>query len=306
MIRIDPTQDVIITYSPIPEITGHLFECFDYYLFLRNYYKVGILFIDSLSREQCKIAFESKYIFQFDDIVNDITFINKEQLVGNNIITFGKNTVVLLADGNIKSLEHRQIFLSTTKLIGFLCGVYDFEKVKINNRITFLQDYRIYGHNKNFKSFNYVKKLPFKYYKKSTKQFDNTGLMYVTYACRKITPMMIEEYHQMSGCTKTLLAVPYKLPEYDNIDGVIQMLAPIEDFFNKFDTYIYTPVARKFDCSPRLVTECFLQNKKLFLHLDYMDIGLQTRYDDCKNNFESLNLKESDDILKIIELFKSK
>ena len=53
------------------------------------------------------------------------------------------------------------------------------------------------------------------------------------------------------------------------------MLAPIEDFFNKFDTYIYTPVARKFDCSPRLVTECFLQNKKLFLHLDYMDIGLQ-------------------------------
>ena len=78
----------------------------------------------------------------------------------------------------------------------------------------------------------------------------------------------------MSGCEKTLLVVPYKLDEYDYLDGVEQVLAPLPDFFDQFDTYIYTPVHRKFDCSPRLVTECFLQNKKIFMHLDYMDIGL--------------------------------
>jgi hypothetical protein len=97
------------------------------------------------------------------------------------------------------------------------------------------------------------------------------------------------------------LVVPFKLREYENIDNVIQMEAPIKDFFNSFDTYIYTPVQRKFDCSPRLVTECFLHNKKVIMNLDYDDLGLQTRYNDCVENLESLNLKENDDIIQIIE-----
>ena len=301
MIQIDKKYDVILTYSPIPEITGHVFECFDYYLFLRNYYKVGIIFIDSLKQEQVKVAFESKYIFKYDDISNDVMFISKEQLKQTTIISFGRNTVVFVTDGNIKSLEYRKIILATTKLYGFMCGDYEFRLIQTNKNITYLQDYRIYGKSRNFKSYNYVKKLPFKYYKKSTKTFDNTGLMYVTYACRKVTPMVIDEYHRMSGCSKSLLVVPYKLPEYDYIENVEQVLAPLPDFFDRFDTYIYTPVHRKFDCSPRLVTECFLQNKKLFLHLDYMDIGLETRYNDCKNDFQSLNLTENDQILDIIE-----
>ena len=39
-----------------------------------------------------------------------------------------------------------------------------------------------------------------------------------------------------------MLVVPYTLPEYENIDGVKQVQAPVPDFFEKFDTYIYTPV----------------------------------------------------------------
>jgi len=62
----------------------------------------------------------------------------------------------------------------------------------------------------------------------------------------------------------------------------------------KFDTYIYTPVQRQFDCSPRLVTECFLHKKNVLIDLPYVDIGLQTRYNDCKKDIEQLNLKEND------------
>lgn len=105
----------------------------------------------------------------------------------------------------------------------------------------------------------------------------------------------------MSGCSKTLLVVPYKINEYNNIANVEQVVAPIPNFFEQFDTYIYTPVPRQFDCSPRLVTECFLYGKKVYMNLDYIDIGLQTRYNDCVNNLESLILKEGDDILKHIE-----
>ena len=147
MIQIDKKYDVILTYSPIPEITGHVFECFDYYLFLRNYYKVGIIFIDSLKQEQVKVAFESKYIFKYDDISNDVMFISKEQLKQTTIISFGRNTVVFVTDGNIKSLEYRKIILATTKLYGFMCGDYEFHLMQTNKNIIYLQDYRIYGRN---------------------------------------------------------------------------------------------------------------------------------------------------------------
>lgn len=303
MIKIDSKYKIILTYSPIIEITGHIFECFDYYLFLRQYVSVGILFFCGLSKVKLKTVFESKYNVSFNDIekdliqINDISSTNDKQ-----IISFGKNTAVILSDGNIESLEYNNVILATNQLYGFLCEHSKQYIAKYNNHITYLQDYRIYGENQYFKSIDYVKKLPFKFYRKSSRKFDNTGMIYMTYVCRKVSPDVIKHYHKISKCDKTYLIVPYKLPEYDTIDNVIQVEAPLDDLFNKFDTYIYTPVNRKFDCSPRLVTECFMQNKKVFKQLDYYDIGLETRYNDCITNLQSLNLTDDDKILEILNI----
>lgn len=249
--------------------------------------------------------FESKYNLSFEDIKNDLIFIDcltKDNM--NNIVYFGKNTKVILVNGDLKQFEYAKIVLAAKNIFCFMCEFIDYvpKIYKQNTNITYLQDYRIYGKNKNFNSYDYVKKLPFMFYKKSNRYFDNTGMIYMTYVCRKVFPKVIADYHRKSGCTNTILIVPYKLPEYDNIDGVVQVEAPLEDFFNKFDTYIYTPVNRKFDCSPRLVTECFMQGKNVFKDLDYYDIGLETRYNDCINDLESLNLTENDDILKILKI----
>lgn len=307
IVNVDPNYDVVLTFSPINEITGHIFECFDYYLFLRNYYRVGILFLGSIPEEKLRKAFNDKYIFEYDDIGKDIVVIEHDELKTRKMFTFGRNTIVLLCDGNIHQLQLYGIHLICKTLLGFLCAEkeesYVWEGSHYRN-IVYLKDYRIYPENRYFRSIDYVKKLPFRYYRKSAREFDNTGMMYVTYACRKITPQIIQEYHEMSGCTRTILVVPYRLPEYDGIPDVEQIEAPVEDFFGKFDTYIYTPVQRKFDCSPRLVTECFLHERKVLINLNYVDIGLQTRYNDCKKDVESVNLREDDGILKIIEDFR--
>lgn len=302
MITIDKKYDVILTYSPIIEITGHIFECFDYYLFLRNYYKVGILFFGGLKKDKLKIAWDSKYTVPFELIEKDLIIIDNKNF-GNHslLVSFSHNTVVFLTDGNIESLRCNRIILMCKHLVGFLCEDPVKTPSKQYSKISYLQDYRIYGRNNLFHSYDYVKKLPFKYYKKSSPTGKNIGMMYVTFVCRKITPDVIRECHEKSGCSKTLLIVPYKLSEYENIENVEQRVAPIDNFFDCFDTYIYTPVQRHFDCSPRLVTECFLNNKKVIMDLNYKDIGLQTRYNDCVNNFESLNLKDDDQILKIIQ-----
>lgn len=297
--------DVVLTFSPIDEITGHVFEVFDYYLFLRDRFRCCMLFLGNMTETDLETAFRSKYVVDFDDVRKDLVYYSKESLRTRNSFSFDRDTVVILTDGNVHALQVYGIRLMTRKLYGFLC--YSHEMLLGNplssmyRHITYLQDYRVYGRNGNFSSVDYVKKLPFRFYRKSEREFDNTGMMYVTYACRKVSPQVISEYHQMSGCSHTLLVVPYALPEYGHIDGVEQVVAPVRDFFDRFDTYIYTPVHRRFDCSPRLVTECFMQGKKVFLHLDYMDIGLKTRYDDCVERLDSLNLVDGDGIVDVIE-----
>ena len=60
-------------------------------------------------------------------------------------------------------------------------------------------DYRVYGSRlKFFNTINYVKKLPFKYYKKYNPPNKNIGMMYTTYICRYINPATILEFHELS------------------------------------------------------------------------------------------------------------
>ena len=197
MIQISPEYRVILTYSPIIEITGHIFECFDYYLFLRKYVKTGILFFCGLSKNRLKIAFESKYTVKFDDIEKDLMFIDSVSSTSpKQIISFGKNTTVILADGNIRSLEYNNIWLATDKLYGFMCEYDNFHEIKTNSHITFLQDFRVYGNEKRgFNIINYVKKIPFEFYKKCNTIDKRIGMIYMTYVCRKVTTDVIVRYH---------------------------------------------------------------------------------------------------------------
>ena len=305
MIRIDSRFDVVLTYSPIIEITGHIFECFDYYLFLKQFCKVGILFFKGLRRDALKVAFESKYFQSFNSIEGDLVFIDDVYHGSQKtILAFGSKTRVLIADGNIRAFEYFNLMLATSKLYGFRCENDNAEEVTMNSHITYLQDYRVHGNGDGtkFKTLDYVKKLPFKFYRKARDCSFDIGMMYITYVCRKVTPDVIQNYHQMSGCKHTFVIVPYALPEYDKLQGIIQVTAPVKNLFDKFGTYIYTPVNRKFDCSPRLVTECFFQQKRVFKQLDYYDVGLETRFNDCVNNLQSLNLDANDKILDILRV----
>lgn len=81
--------DVILTFSPINEITGHIFEVFDYYLFLREYFKVGMLFLGSISLDKLKVAFESKYINKFTEVTDDLIWYSENDIKhGKNIFCF--------------------------------------------------------------------------------------------------------------------------------------------------------------------------------------------------------------------------
>ena len=69
-----------------------------------------------------------------------------------NLIEKTENTKVILTDGNILQLEKHSILFKTNKLYGFLCADLDFTQCKLYKNIIYLQDYRLYGKNKHFKS----------------------------------------------------------------------------------------------------------------------------------------------------------
>lgn len=45
-------------------------------------------------------------------------------------------------------------------------------------------------------------------------------MMYMTYVCRKVGPEVVSDYLARSGCTSSILVVPYRLAEYDGIHGI--------------------------------------------------------------------------------------
>lgn len=304
--KIDSKYDVILTYSPIIEITGHLFECFDYYLFLRKKYKVGILLFNSMKLSALRIAFESKYNINFDEIKQDLLFYNNVSRNESVDIYVPSKTFLLITDGNIKASIYNGINFIAKQIFGFLCEPDPGYIPGIPNNIIYLQDYRIYGKNDIHKSINYVKKLPFKYYKPCLNVDKKIGMMYMTYVCRKVSADIIMEHFKKSGCKEAILITPYEAKEYNNLPYITQVTAPITNLFDKFGTYIYLPVQRQFDCSPRLVTECYMYHKNVFMDLDYEDIGLETRKNDAEKDLNILNLDIGDDIINIIEGYLKK
>ena len=80
---------------------------------------------------------------------------------------------------------------------------------------------------------------------------------------------------------------------------------PVDNIFEKFGTYIYTPTKGSADCSPRFIAECKHYGKETVYHNvdeSYLnrDPGLKYRRYDIENDFDSINLKPNDNIIDIL------
>ena len=106
---IDPEYDVVLTYSPIIEITGHLFECFDYYLFLRERYRVCVLLFGGMKPDTLRTAFESKYGVDFRTVEDDILRVDGFSRESKIDVYVPAKTFLLVTDGNLKAAAYAGI-----------------------------------------------------------------------------------------------------------------------------------------------------------------------------------------------------
>lgn len=286
---------ITITYEPsnqeVNRICGHLFEAFDLYLFLKeNLTKnIKILIQDKIKNNLIKQAFEDKYSLSFSDIQDDIIFSRKKLYASKIFInTSGANAKDLL--------KYKFLYF-----ISFRCNPY--KELVDRDKFFYFYDTRVYEQfdkNINFKKskiIHSVKKFYFKYYKKINTE-DNKKLIYLNSNLRKIN---IEYYKNKFN--NVLFVSGNKLIHSDVLN------APVLNLFERFDTYIYTPISRNFDCSPRLLTESYYYNKKIQFDFDFneyakpnaKDSGLYWRWFDIKNNFENLFYNKNDNLLKFLK-----
>jgi len=277
-------KEILLTFCPSTietnRICGHTFEVMDYYLFLKDsgFTNVKILIQEKISREELFKAYSDKYILP-DNYKKDIIF--------------KRNLKYLISKGTIiftGGIDHNyNVKLISQKLLLFRCNKeIDYSNFKHKN-VYLLQDNRFYDKPKNIKIINYIKKIYFTRYKKINKS-DNKTLVYINSNIRKTSLVFNDDYLVVSGT---------------DIKDKTYLKAPVANLFSKFNKYLYTETTRKFDCSSRLVPECYFYNKEILFNFNKeeyfkIDKGLKYRYEDTVNNFSNLDLKNGDTICNII------
>lgn len=288
--------DLWLSYTWSPNnhgICGHTFEVIDYYLFLKKFIRVGIFLAEDINWKTFKESTLSKYDLsevEIEEMKAHTVFANRPSLVsGNNI---------LFTDGGIRSLHDKTLFFD--KIFHFACGDFEIKDNK-DPKVFILQDNRVY--EECFNGINYKKKINFSRYKKighSTNDF----LLYGTKNCRTIPNELYNELLALYPndsfiCLTNKENRPVGLPSRMKLVDM-----PVENLFERFGTYIYTPVPRKFDCSPRFIAECKFYGKDVIYHnIDYWneDKGLYWRKWDLDHDFDSIFLKDSDQLVQILK-----
>jgi hypothetical protein len=288
ILRLDPTYDIWLSYSWSNNnhgICGHTYEVIDYYHILKEHFKVGILLAEDIDWNTFEKSIISKYDFndaEIKDIKKHTVFANRPTVVT------GKN--ILFTDGGIVNNSSKTLLFDN--VLYFACGNKQIKDNEDEN-VWILQDDRVYEPVKR-NGINYKKKILFSRLKKICSS-KNRALLYATKNCRKIEDF--EQYKQYGD----ILAIVNVLPK--PVDGIEFALPPIDNIFEQFTTYVYTPVERKWDCSPRFIAECKHYGKQVVYHdIDYWDVdrGLRVRKEDIDNNFDSLRLESTDEIVAIL------
>lgn len=284
-------HDITISYSWSSGnhgICGHTFEVIDYYMVLKNHFSTGILLCEDITWDTLHSAIINKYDFTEDeiqDIKNNTRFEDRPKLI--------KCKNIIFTDGGISNINN--ITVIADNIFYMACGD---KNVKFNKKenVHILQDFRLYSTNLT-NPINYKKKILFDRLKPAKKS-DNV-LVYATKNCRGLDEKQLEE---LNIKYKNILCLVNEIPKqtYSNITF---SLLPYNNLMDSFGTYIYTPVSRKWDCSPRLIAECKWFSKNVIYHdIDYWeeDLGLSWRKFDIEWNFDSLHLKNDDRIIKIL------
>jgi len=278
-------------------VCGHIYEVIDYYLLLKDFYNVGILIGEEISYDYKELVLY-KYDLsesEIDRLIAKTIFANRPRfLIGENI---------LFVDGLLKKhFQEGGVTLRFKNILTFRCSPEsDHENLQIEN-VTVLQDQRIYKDDKEI-AVDYIKKINFSNLHKFETSVNNVAMIYGTGNCRAIQSEMLFDILDKYCFDKYIYIT--NLTCDINHDKLEIYNPPVPRIFKQFNTYIYTPIMKRFDCSPRFIAECDHYGKHVIYHDiddEYLntDLGLKYRKRDIQAGLNTISLTHDDQIIEIL------
>lgn len=267
-------------------ISGHLFEMIEYFYHLKfqKNFNAAMMICDETTPNELKTALQ-KYEFEQSEIEiilsNTYFYYKPFSVIANDILFVDGSLRILNADLICK----RKIFLR--------CSDDEY----LDKADLVLQDYDVYEKLSN--SINYKKKILFSKFKKLLNNDNkNTALIYCTTNMRKLEYTDLINIKEKYNFNNYVVLSNKEMPLPQNMKFI---KVPAENFYELFDTFIYTGSTNKskVDCSSRLIVECSFYNKDVIYEHKQNDKALNVRISDIKNKI-NLELKEDDEISKLI------
>lgn len=282
-------------------VSGHLYEMIDYcYITRRNGINSGILLADGVTKDVFKKALRDKYDFTEDEY---------KEILDNTIECFQPQIIrannVCLVDGSWRILS---CVMYADNVFLLRCSEGDFtffHNHKSIKQTHLLQDFKLYDEryeNLDITVNHYIKKILWGRYKKPNLAKTNTALFYLTTSTRATSIENIQNVMAKGLCDNYLLVT--NMPElYKSLEGpnVRVELAPVQNIFEQFDTYIYTPTRWRSDCSPRFIVECAVYGKQVIYEIDYVCRGIERRIEDIEEDLSALELTDNDYFIEYVK-----
>ena len=283
-------------------ITGHIFEMIEYYTICKHRgINAAIALLDGTTMELFSTALHAKYDFsqsEITDILSNVTvLVHPHILMVNNLC---------IVDG-APSVRNCVIYADNVFLLRCWDGPLSyFSDSKSIKQTHLLQDFSMYTEryeDLNIKVVDYTKKLLWDRYKRPAPVKTNTAMFYMMNRCKARPAEEIAGYIAKYDFEHYLIITdtPQRYQELVS-DKVSIEVAPVDNLYEKFDTYIYTPVT-KVDCSPRFMVECAAFGKDVIYEIDYIDPGILSRQRDIAKGVDTLLLKDDDAFIEYVNRY---
>ena len=299
------SKQIIVLYYDRDIANGGFYDNFEYYYILRRHFgdNVSLIYSTNHSEENCRKQLNDKYENIENDIWDGIKFISHK--VGK---LYSKKRVDIVFSAISASLywfiKDKNILVADTYM--GLCDTHHIvEPSTYYNQLKLLYDERVFPPEGRYKP--YRKKILFDKYRKKEFGGKHNYMINLALAERRYSQeFMINLISEIPKDETIAVYIDNKNKDYYswliNLDRITVYDPPIKDFMDLFKTFIYIPYTDGHDSTPRLIPECKFYGKDVIMKTDGFKIsGGHHRYNDTQNNFESLWLKENDEIINIVE-----
>lgn len=297
--------DIVFTtsYEVTHGLSGHLYEEIEYhYTALQNGLKSVLLLSDGTTTEMLKAAVTDKYTFtekELEQFFDNVIECAVPKLIRANDIC--------VVDGSAQ-FNDAPVYCNNVYLLR--CSQTDFSKftnAKNIKQVHLLQDFLVYDdryENENIIVVDYVKKILWDKYKQPKDTITDTALFYLTTNCRGVSVESIQKIiDRQEHNSYTIITNNIDLYSPLEADNVSVINGPVKDIFDQFDTLIYTPTGKSFDCSPRFIVECEIFGKQVQYEIDYEDRGITARRNHIQDDINSLHLNTNDYFFRYVRIW---